>query len=96
MAESRKSSLINTIFKCLALAQPAVINHTGRESATLRPEARGFFYLNEVELRRYKIDFKRSSFSLMLLGIIIVNKLAHRSIVYGPVISEFGCDRECS
>ena len=44
---SRISSLINTIFKCLALAQPAVINHTGRESATLRRETRGFFTLTK-------------------------------------------------
>ena len=43
MAGSRKSSLINTIFKSLALAQPAVINHTGRESPTSRPETGGFF-----------------------------------------------------
>ena len=43
MLGSRKSSLINTIFKSLAVAQPAVINDTGRESATLRLEARGFF-----------------------------------------------------
>ena len=53
MAGLRKSSLINTIFKSLALAQPAVINHTGRESATLRPETGGFsrfFYLHEAEL----------------------------------------------
>ena len=42
MAGSRKSSLINTIFKCLAFAQPAVINHTGRERPTSRPGAGGF------------------------------------------------------
>ena len=44
MAGSRKSTLINTIFKCLALAQPAVINHTrGRESPTSRPVTGGIF-----------------------------------------------------
>ena len=60
MAGCGQSSLINTIFKCLDLAQPAVINNTGREiTASLESHdlpndvtihgTKGFFDLNEVE-----------------------------------------------
>ena len=60
MAGCGQSSLINTIFKCLDLAQPAVINNTGREVTTILEsfdlpndvtihETRGFYDLNEVE-----------------------------------------------
>ena len=85
MAGSRKSSLINTIFKSLALAQPAVINHTGRESPTSRPETGGFFTFTKCRAR-CKIHFKRSSISLIFLGIIIVNTLTHRSSLRGGYI----------
>ena len=84
MAGSRKSSLINTIFKSLALAQPAVINHTGRESPTSRPETGGFFTF--TCRARCKIHFKRSSISLIFLGIIIVNTLTHRCSLRGCYI----------
>ena len=91
----------NTIFKCLDLAQPAVINHTGRESATILEscdlpndvkihERRGFFDLNEVE-QGIKLILNGLVFPLIFLG-IIVNKLTHRYIVVH--VSEFGCDRD--
>ena len=85
MEGSRKSSLINTIFKSLALAQPAVINHTGRESPTSRPETGGFFTFTKCRAR-CKIHFKRSSISLIFLGIIIVNTLTHRCSLRGCYI----------
>ena len=85
MAGSRKSSLINTIFKSLALAQPAVINHTGRESPTSRPETGGLFTFTKCRAR-CKIHFKRSSISLLFLWIIIVNTLTHRSSLRGCYI----------
>ena len=86
----------NTIFKCLDLAQPAVINHTGRESATILEsydlpndvkihETTGFFDLNEVE-QGIKLILNGLVFPLIFLG-IIVNKLTHRYIVVHPFFS---------